>query len=458
MHVVRSFVVASLLASGTAAQAQDIPISVWARNQDEPAVAFDGQRYLVVWRDVRNAGPNRNWDILGAFVTEDGEVDPTEGLPICTAPGEQLGADVSYGDGQYLVAFETGPEYTERHTVGVVRIGDDGTVLDAAPIDVSTNGRGASQSLWVHAAFGAGIWLVTWTDDRADAGNVYGARVDAEGAVLDPEGLPLAVAPGYDEHPAVAFDGTAFWVAWSSGTAGVQAVRVDGAGTVLDAAPIAIAPAPAGNSNVEMAWSGDTGLLAWTSVGGQVLAARVADDGTALDGDPIDLGLEASVLGLAGSATGFLAVGDGQDGGASLVDAAFVEASGLVSDPTPRPVWSGSSNAFAPGVGAGTRGFLVAWSDMSGAPSDQPDVLGHLVTAEGSGPSDPDAGPDGGDDAGPNGGQDAGPGAGGPPPSRASSGDCGSCGGCDGDDAYASPAVAILFWVRRRRRASTGAP
>src|SRR5436309_1381904 len=64
-------------------------------------------------------------------------------------------------------------------------------------------------------AGGKGVYLVAWSDGTrqpdAPTADIYCARVDAEtGRPLDPAGVRVCDAPGLQECPAVAFDGTNF--------------------------------------------------------------------------------------------------------------------------------------------------------------------------------------------------------------------------------------------------------
>jgi hypothetical protein len=124
-----------------------IPISTAAGVQNEPAAAFDGTRYLVVWSDGRTIEDvEGSFDIYGARVSRSGVVRDPDGIPISTAPW-----------------WETDPS-------------------------VAANGR----------------FLVVWSDRRPGSnGDVYGARVGGSGRVFDPEGVPIAASSTLEEQAAV---------------------------------------------------------------------------------------------------------------------------------------------------------------------------------------------------------------------------------------------------------------
>src|SRR5262245_14327975 len=93
------------------------------------------------------------------------------------------------------------------------------------------------------SARGAGASLVVWQDLRVDSStatyHIFGARVDASGKSLDTSGIAIALDVGAQSNPAVAFDGTNWLVVWQDTRANatgsdIYAARVNAAGVVLD--------------------------------------------------------------------------------------------------------------------------------------------------------------------------------------------------------------------------------
>ncbi len=144
-------------------------------HQSHPAIASDGQSYLVVW--------------------EDGS-QPTVALL-----GIRLDAQTGMRRGSGLVIA-----------------------------------RGSSNHVQPKVAWGGSSYLVVWTDDRnrATAGlDVYGARLDASGNRLGAE-LALATSAVDEADPTVASDGTGFLVAWT-GVHAPGSSDTDVRGLLLDA-------------------------------------------------------------------------------------------------------------------------------------------------------------------------------------------------------------------------------
>ena len=66
-------------------------------------------------------------------------------------------------------------------------------------------------------------WLVVWEDARHvlyRGTDLYATRVNFDGGVLDPEGIPLSTAPGDQTQPQVSFNGENWVVAWIDRRAG----------------------------------------------------------------------------------------------------------------------------------------------------------------------------------------------------------------------------------------------
>jgi hypothetical protein len=116
-----------------------------------PAAAASGELLLVAWTDPR-AGTS-NWNVHAQGVQPDGTLLDGPGFAVTTAPNDQTRPAVAWDGGQFIVAFE--------------------------------DRRAATFFL----------------DRRAD---VYAARVDAAGQVLDPSGFAIAAGATLEMHPDVA--------------------------------------------------------------------------------------------------------------------------------------------------------------------------------------------------------------------------------------------------------------
>ena len=194
----------SALASTLTAQAAIVPAP---DDQEEPSVVANGNGYFVVWADKRSYS-STEYDIYGARVSATGEVlDPT-GIPICADPGRQTSPRVAFDGERYLVVWEDDRESTtdyQLYQIYGARVSTTGTVLDANGFKITTN---RVTRLGPAVASDGHGFLVAWEDwlrtDGAIA-DVYGSPVSSDGLVANPDGIPLVMGPGWQVQPRIAF-------------------------------------------------------------------------------------------------------------------------------------------------------------------------------------------------------------------------------------------------------------
>jgi hypothetical protein len=90
---------------------------------------------------------------------------------------------------------------------------------------------------------GGGQALVVWNDTRNGAGDldVFGARIDASGALLDPAGISLLTGAGTQRPTTLSYTGTSFALAWQTPALDSVLTRIDSSGARIDATPFSLA-------------------------------------------------------------------------------------------------------------------------------------------------------------------------------------------------------------------------
>ena len=249
------------------------------QEQGTPAVASDGENFLVVWHESRSGSS----DIYGARVTRQGTVIDPVGFVISQAADDQCNAVVGYNGTDYLVVWEDyrGGVYDDIYGA---RVTAEGRVLDPDGIAICTGWR---YQICTSLACGSSNSLVTWFDPAQLC--VYGARVTAQGAVLDPAGI--LISTWSSGEPTVAFGGDNFLVVWCS-TVGLLGARVTPGGTVLDPQGILMRRSAVGDVSPALAFGGTSFLLVWHQYGGNerdIFGCRVTPDGVVLDPSAISI-------------------------------------------------------------------------------------------------------------------------------------------------------------------------
>ncbi len=245
--------------------------------QLDPAVAFDGSQYLVVWLQDYE-------DIYGARVKADGTLLDSASFQISNSKVAWLLPSVAFDGTNFLVVWEDYRNYNRIDTYGA-RVAPDGTVLDEGGIRISTN---AEVAYTPSVAFGGTNYLVVWDESH----DIYGARVTTSGNVLDEYGLSISSAANGQFLPHVAFDGANYLVVWHDTRAGgaedIYGARVTPTGQILDPSGIAISTVTYEQQNPKLAFDGTNYLVVWqdyrnNQYRADIYGARVSQAGSVLD-------------------------------------------------------------------------------------------------------------------------------------------------------------------------------
>lgn len=401
-------------------------------DQAAPAIAKGSASHLVVWSDAR--AHEGKWDIYGIRLDSDGvPIDPVA-FAIDEAHGSQTKPLAAWNGTHWLVTW------LDEGDLVATRVSSDGSVLGAT-IDIASPGASASVAL---ASDGTG-WAVVWAGTAGGNAAVRGARIASDGRVLDPGGvvilpetyfiranlalafstdryllvwpewtsaklddvlghrlsrtlqkmesspLTLGSTVNYDGPPAVAGNGSEFYLVWKERDTngwvnGIAGTRVSLAGVAATPGGTAIGDRRSWGDAPDVAWDGSQWVAAWTADG--VWAARVTSGGTVRDPAGIRIGgataFDMRDAAVAASFTGGARViwqdyrnhrendiwGGGVTSGGSPATERAVSLS-LPSQQSPRVVWNGNGYAVAYLSESSDRGrILVQRLDASGAAVD----------------------------------------------------------------------------------------
>lgn len=214
-----------LLAAGlTAGDARVVPAQTQLPYSRSPAIAFAGGRYLLVYQDGYN-GLGGDSNILGIFLDAKGEPSGTP-VTICAASGVQDSPAVAACGDRFLVVWSDLRNGRDSDIRAVVV---DGTGSAGKEIAVAGGaGQPGGQTAPAVASNGTDTFFVVWQDIRDGRQfEIYGARISADGRLIDQAGLRLA---GEASNPAVTFLDGLYYV-----STGARGCTVDGEGRVVKA-------------------------------------------------------------------------------------------------------------------------------------------------------------------------------------------------------------------------------
>jgi hypothetical protein len=195
--------------------------------QEWPDVSFDGQNFLVVWQDERSG----NFvNIYGARVSPAGVVLDPNGFVVAADTFGDLYPAVCFTGTHHLVVWQ-GQSNRESNIYGAL-VSPAGVVTKPRFV---VSGAAYEQMLPV-VTRGPTNSLVAWVDARLSGYDIYAARVQADGTVLDPNGIVVAGTSDDEQMPRVTSDETGYRVIWSrweySDSTIFAVAQVDTAGNV----------------------------------------------------------------------------------------------------------------------------------------------------------------------------------------------------------------------------------
>ncbi|MCH7666953.1 MAG: hypothetical protein IH936_13625 [Acidobacteria bacterium] len=208
-------------------------------------------------------------------------------------------------------------------------------------------------------AFDGTNFFVVW---RESSGAILGARVSADGVPLDGAGIVLGSGTG---TPSTAFGGSDFLTVWSNGE--IYGSRVTPAGVLLDESPIQITTS--GNSvkvrPISLAFDGTNYLIAWRTILDQIFVARVSTAGVIVDGPAgFQIG-QGFYPWVAFDGTNYMVIWHGHGNGLDIFGNR-IATDGTILDGTGFAISSAEEDQDHASVAFGSGGYFVAWHDTRG--------------------------------------------------------------------------------------------
>ncbi|MFC2172001.1 hypothetical protein ACFLU6_05140 [Acidobacteriota bacterium] len=199
-----------------------------------PCIAWGQSSFLAAWEDARGAG-----DIWGTRIDPDGTVQDVGGRPFVNDGSTQFEPALAFGGGSFLMVFSDN-RINALKDLYMVRLDEGGTPLD--PVEIPLNTSALSVKGFPSITHGANGFLVAWEDSRfafPSQFDIFAARVADDMTILDSDGILLSDGwAGHGEASVTALvDG--FLIMWLDGwddrkMSHVNAARIDNSGVLLD--------------------------------------------------------------------------------------------------------------------------------------------------------------------------------------------------------------------------------
>jgi hypothetical protein len=252
-----------------------------------PSVARGVSNWLVVWRCMGSLISSPYWlpKICARRVADDGSLFGSEIVLVEHAPALQsqiphVAPAVAFDGTTFLVVWEMMGQLYGR------RVGQLGELVGGTFVLATGN------PMWPSMSYDGTNFLVAWDAGTGDR-NIYGARVNSSGVVLDPGGFVISAGDGDQVAPSISRDGTNFFVAWKDSrnanrAADIFGARVNSAGETLDPEGVLVSAETGAQAQPVVSFDGTNHLVVWQSAG-HTVGARVRLDGTVFDSNAATL-------------------------------------------------------------------------------------------------------------------------------------------------------------------------
>lgn len=204
-----------------------------------PTIATNGTLFLLVWYAKTPYG----FDIYGRRIDSSGNLIDEEELHICTEAGDQIFPSIASDGENFFVVWQDNRS-GKRWEIYGARVTAEGQVLEPNGILIAT-GKSSNDQVSPTLCFDGENYLVAWQGKRtAKIWNVYFKRISKDGEILDNKPIPIDPSLKNQVSPSVAFNGENFFVVWQDKRNNkfweIYGARVARSGEVLDGEGIQI--------------------------------------------------------------------------------------------------------------------------------------------------------------------------------------------------------------------------
>ncbi|MCE5315230.1 MAG: hypothetical protein ABFD49_00545 [Armatimonadota bacterium] len=227
--------------------------------QLSPSICTMGNTCFVVWEDYRNSTTDS--DVYGTRVTSAAVISDKGGIAISTESGGGELPAVGYDGNRLLAVWRNG---TSRLLRGA-RISSSGSVLDSTSLTIYS-GMAGSTCGCVDGL--DGDFVAGWNSLSVTDTDVLSTLVTDSGSVASPAGVTTSMALDDEDNYSVVDNGSEYAVVWSqtaNGSKDIMAARLSYSGEPLNETPVNITSTYSGDQvEPSIAWNGSKYLVVWS--------------------------------------------------------------------------------------------------------------------------------------------------------------------------------------------------
>ena len=246
-----------------------------------PDIIFDGEHYFVVWSSREKT--------CGRKITKEGKRSQSYTINLEKNLLESAlyyfkNPAVSFNDDYYMVVWF---DYNYHQSVVVATrllrkypLGEN-PVVDKEGIIIDSWGKGLYSS-HPDIVYGGDHFFVVWAGYHNSEVDIYGTKISDKGKILDPDGINISKASGYQTNPKVVSDGSNYFVVWednrSESWSDIYGARVTRDGFVMDTGGININNKPIDKKNPNVASDSKNFMVTWDD-NDDVFGIKLSDSG-----------------------------------------------------------------------------------------------------------------------------------------------------------------------------------
>ncbi len=339
---------------------------------------------LILQSTLQNSSPidlniaqNRNWmkDFYQRGSMLDTEVVYTPALRFQRSP-------VAHFNGENFLVFWT-DERSDERDIYCARINQQGIVIDTTGKIVSSAFRYQD---FVRACFDGEKYFAVWRDLR-NGQQIYGARVTLDGTVIDTSGIMITnqALLGYID---IAFGRRCYLVVWSVGTwPDIYGARIDTSGILIDTNAIIITNAYRNQNYPKVSFDGTNFFVIWQDDRNYpttcLYGARINEDGILIDTN----GIRITNINTSESFPSILYNGENYFIAFSSLEniyGARMTTGGVLIDTNWIPISLAPRKQLLPSIGYSGEEYFIIWADFRNDPNEMlPEVYGARITRDG---------------------------------------------------------------------------